>query len=324
MSQTNKSSPKVAETKPVKIVVVGVGSVGSATAYTLLLSGVATEIVLIDLNKDKAEGESMDLNHAAPSTTRSRAGDYSDCSDAAIVIVTCGINQKHGQTRMDLAAKNANIMRDIIPQVAKHAPDTILLIATNPVDVLTFISYKTSGFPSSRVIGSGTVLDTARFKYILGNHFEISSDSVDACVIGEHGDSGVPVWSLTNIDGMKLRDYCSKKNHNFDETTFHKIFEQTRDAAYDIIKRKGYTSYGIAAGLLRIVKAILGDTDDTLTVSTVGDYFGVEQIALSVPTHLNRSGAHDVVKIELDEKEVDLMRKSAEQIKSVLSSLDTE
>ena len=129
MSQTNKSSPKVAETKPVKIVVVGVGSVGSATAYTLLLSGVATEIVLIDLNKDKAEGESMDLNHAAPSTTRSRAGDYSDCSDAAIVIVTCGINQKHGQTRMDLAAKNANIMRDIIPQVAKHAPDTILLLS---------------------------------------------------------------------------------------------------------------------------------------------------------------------------------------------------
>lgn len=307
---------------PVKIVVIGVGSVGSATAYTLLLSGIVNEIVLIDVNKDKAEGESMDLNHAAPSITKSRAGDYADCAGAAIVIVTCGINQKHGQTRMDLAAKNAKIMQDIIPNVAKYAPDTILLIATNPVDVLTYISYKASGFPLNRVIGSGTVLDTARFKYILGDHFKISSDSIDACVIGEHGDSGVPVWSLTNIDGMKLRDYCEKSKQDFDEEAFQKIFEQTRDAAYDIIKRKGYTSYGIAAGLLRIVKAILEDTDSVLTVSTVGDYFGVEQIAISVPTRLNKSGAHQTAELTLDENEIELMKKSAGEIKSVLKNLN--
>ncbi|SCU89944.1 LAFA_0E22034g1_1 [Lachancea sp. 'fantastica'] len=312
------------EQKAVKIVVIGVGSVGSATAYTLLLSGIVSEIVLIDVNKDKAEGESMDLNHAAPSTTKSRAGDYSDCAGAAIVVVTCGINQKHGQTRMDLAAKNAGIMLEIIPQVAKYAPDTILLIATNPVDVLTYVSYKASKFPLSRVIGSGTVLDTARLKYILGEHFGISSDSVDACVVGEHGDSGVPVWSLTSIDGLKLRDYCEQKNHNYDEATFHRIFEQTRDAAYDIIKRKGYTSYGIAAGILRIVKAILGDTGAALTVSTVGDYYGEQQIALSVPTRLNKQGANEVLGVSLDEKETQLMQKSAGQIKSALRTLELE
>lgn len=322
MFQDTKSQAVRTDAKTVKVVVVGVGSVGSATAYTLLLSGIVSEIVLIDVNKDKAEGESMDLNHAAPSNTRSRAGDYPDCAGAAIVIVTCGINQKNGQTRMDLAAKNANIMLEIIPNVAKYAPDTILLIATNPVDVLTYISYKASGFPLSRVIGSGTVLDTARFKYILGEHFKISSDSIDACVIGEHGDSGVPVWSLTNIDGMKLRDYCEKANHIFDQNAFHRIFEQTRDAAYDIIKRKGYTSYGIAAGLLRIVKAIIEDTGSTLTVSTVGDYFGVEQIAISVPTKLNKSGAHQVAELSLDEKEIELMEKSASQIKSVIEHLE--
>ncbi|SCU90345.1 LAMI_0E01662g1_1 [Lachancea mirantina] len=310
--------------KGVKIVVIGVGSVGSATAYTLLLSGIVSEIVLIDVNKDKAEGESMDLNHAASSDTKSRAGDYPDCADAAIVIVTCGINQKHGQTRMDLAAKNAAIMQDIIPNVAKYAPDTILLIATNPVDVLTYVSYKASGFPLNRVLGSGTVLDTARLKYILGEHFDISPDSVDACVIGEHGDSGVPVWSLTSIDGMKLRDYCESKNHSHDDAIYHKIFEQTRDAAYDIIKRKGYTSYGIAAGLLRIVKAILGDTNTKLTVSTVGDYYGVENIAISVPMKLNKSGVHPTDQIPLDEKETELMKKSSRQIKSALKNLKVE
>ncbi|SCU98919.1 LANO_0F00188g1_1 [Lachancea nothofagi CBS 11611] len=324
MAQDKKIPNVRTGTNLVKIVVVGVGSVGSATAYTLLLSGVVSEIVLIDINKEKAEGESMDLNHAAPSTTRSRAGDYSDCAGAEIVIVTCGINQKHGQTRMDLAAKNAKIMQDIIPNVAKYAPDTILLIATNPVDVLTYVSYRASGFPLNRVIGSGTVLDTARFKYILGEHFDIASESIDACVVGEHGDSGVPVWSLTSIDGLKLRDYCEKKNHNFDQDTFHKIFEQTRDAAYDIIKRKGYTSYGIAAGLLRIVKAILDDTNSTLTVSTVGDYYGVKQIALSVPIKLNKTGAHQADELSLDEKETVLMKKSAGQIKSALRTLDLE
>ncbi|SCU81177.1 LADA_0B11606g1_1 [Lachancea dasiensis] len=308
-------------TTPVKVVIIGVGSVGSATAYTLLLSKIVSEIVLIDVNKDKAEGESMDLNHAASSTTKSRAGDFPDCAGAAIVIVTCGINQKNGQTRMDLAAKNAAIMQEIVPNVAQHAPDSIILIATNPVDVLTYVSYKASGFPSSRVFGSGTVLDTARFKYILGEHFQIPSESVDACVIGEHGDSGVPVWSLTNIDGMKLREYCEARNHNYDEEVFHKIFEQTRNAAYDIIKRKGYTSYGIAAGLLRIVKAILGDTNAVLTVSTVGDYYGVEDIAISVPTRLDKDGVHPASEISLNQKELGLMKKSADQIKSALVAL---
>lgn len=321
MYQDKSMRATVEHAKLIKIVIVGVGSVGSATAYTLILSGIVNDLVLIDVNREKAEGESMDLNHAAPSWASARAGNYSDCKDADIFIITCGVSQTNGQTRMDLAAKNTDIMRDVVSNVAQNAPDTILLIATNPVDVLTYVSYEASGFPLHRVIGSGTVLDTARFKHILGNHFKVPSNTVEACVIGEHGDSSVAAWSLTNIKGMKLREYCEKSNQKFDEEAFQKVFEQTRDAAYDIIKRKGCTSYGIAAGLLRIVRAILANEDHVLPVSTVGAHFGIDHVALSVPTKLNRGGAYPAGALTINEREMELARKSAEKIKSVLDKV---
>ncbi|CAR22305.1 L-lactate dehydrogenase [Lachancea thermotolerans CBS 6340] len=323
MAQNKESSTMKAGLNPVKVVVVGTGSVGSTTAYTLLLSGMVAEIVLIDINKDKADGEGMDLNHAAPMTTDCRVyvGDYPDCANAAIVIITGGANQKPGQTRMDLAAKNAKIMQEIIPNIVKNAPDTILLLATNPVDVLTSISYKLSGFPASRVIGSGTLLDSARLRYNLSKYYNISSESIGAFIIGEHGDSELPVWSLASIAGMRLRDYCEKSNQKFDQDALEKIFEKTRSAAYDIIKRKGYTAYGIAAGLVRIVETILKNEGSLLTVSTVGDYFGVKQVALSVPTKVDRTGAHHIVGLSLDDNEIEEVKKSGQNIKSVCSRL---
>lgn len=318
------SASTIKKVNPVKVAVVGVGSVGSTTAYTLLFSEMISEVVLIDINTHKAEGESMDLNHAAPSTTGSvvYVGDYSDCADAAIVIITGGANQKPGQTRMDLAATNARILQSIIPKIVEYAPKTILLIATNPVDVLTYVSYKASGFPLNRVIGSGTLLDSARLKYHLSQHFKTSSKNVDAFIVGEHGDSSLPVWSHAKISGIRLRDYCEQSQQAYDHELFHQMFEKTRNAAYDIIERKGYTAYGIAAGILRIVETILKDGGSPLTVSTVGNYFGIEQVALSVPTKLNRNGAHSPVDLSFDIKEIELIKKSALQIKSVCSTLE--
>lgn len=304
--------------KPVKIAVVGVGSVGSTTAYTLLLSGMAADIILIDINKDKAVGEFMDLNHASPlsSEIQVRVGTYEDCADCAIVIVTGGANQKPGQSRMDLVSKNAKIMEDIIPQIAKNAPDTVLLLATNPVDVLTLIAYKLSGFPPQRVIGSGTLLDSVRLRYNLGRYFDVSSGSVDAFIVGEHGDSEVAAWSLASIAGMRLADYCEQSGMKFDKAALHKIYEETRDAASNIIKRKGYTAYGIAEGLTHIVSAILKDEGALLTVSTVGEYYGIKDVALSVPARVGRNGAHHVAKLLLQDEEIKEIQKSAESIKA--------
>src|SRR6266568_1051926 len=196
---------------PNRVAIVGMGNVGASFAYALLLSGLAAEIVLIDVNHAKAEGEAMDLNHAVPfaKPTRIWAGSYEDCAGAAVTVIAAGANQKPGETRLDLVHKNAAIFSAIVPEVVKHNPDGILLVATNPVDVLTYVSYKLSGMSPQRVIGSGTILDTARFRYLLSQHFGVDSRSVHAYIIGEHGDSEVPVWSLANIAGMRLPDFCA-------------------------------------------------------------------------------------------------------------------
>lgn len=304
--------------KGLKIAVVGVGSVGSTTAYSLLLSGMAAEIVLIDINQEKAVGEYMDLSHASPLSSESqvKVGTYEDCADCAIVIVAGGANQKPGQSRMDLVSINAKIMKDIIPKIAKNAPETILLIATNPVDVLTLIAYKLSGFPAQRVIGSGTLLDSVRFRFNLGKYFDVCSGSVNAFIIGEHGDSEVPAWSLAAIAGMRLTDYCKQSGIKYDKAALHEIYVKTRDAASNIIKRKGYTAYGIATGLTHIVAAILKDEGALLTVSTVGEYYGIKDVALSVPTKVGRNGAHHVAELLLQDDEIAEIRKSAENIKA--------
>lgn len=306
-----------------KVAIIGAGQVGSTTAYTLLLSNLVAEVVLIDVDKRKVEGQFMDLNHAAPLTKESRfsAGDYESCAGAAVVIVTGGANQKPGQTRMELAARNVKIMQEIIPKIVKYAPNAILLIATNPVDVLTYASYKLSGFPASKVIGSGTVLDSARLQHNLSKHFNLSSESVNAFIIGEHGDSGVPVWSLAEIASMKVEDYCKQSKREFDPKILIGMYEETRDAAAYIIERKGYTNFGIAAGLARIVRAILRDEGALLTVSTVNEHYGMKDLSLSVPTRVDRNGAQHVVDLLLDDKELKLIKESGHKIKSACDEL---
>ncbi len=308
-----------------RIAVVGTGNVGSTFAYALLLSGLAAEIVLIDGNRAKAEGEAMDLQHTVPFAhpTRIWPGDYPDCAGAIVTVIAAGVNQKPGETRIDLLRRNAAVFADVVPKVARHNPDGILVIATNPVDVLTYASLKLSGYPWQRVIGSGTILDTARFRHLLSRHFKVDPRSVHAYIIGEHGDSEVPVWSLANIAGMRLPDFCVAHNLAYDHTTMDEIFRQTRDAAYQIISRKGATYYAVAAGLMRIVEAIVRDQRTVLSVSSlVANYYDLENVCLSLPTVLCRSGVEWVLHLNLSEKEVEALRHSARVLQETIGKLE--
>lgn len=310
--------------KPIRIAVVGVGNVGATFAYALLQSGLAGEIVLIDNNKVKAEGEAMDLNHAVPLThsTKIWAGDYSDCRRAAVTVVTAGSSQKPGETRLDLVHRNYSIFQSIIPEIVKHNPNGILLIATNPVDILTYASWKISGLPSQRVIGSGTILDTARFRFLLSQHAGVDARSVHATIIGEHGDSEVPVWSLANIAGMNLQDYCKANCREYEPLVYEKIFEKTRDAAYEIIQKKGATYYAVANGLVRIVEAVLRDQNTVLSVSTlIEDYYGIDNVYFSLPCIIGHNGIEKVMHLQLDDREQKGILNSAAVLKEILKDL---
>jgi L-lactate dehydrogenase len=311
--------------QPARVSVVGVGNVGTTFAYALLLSGFAAEIVLIDANRAKAEGEAMDLNHTVPFThpTRVWAGDYSDCAGAAVTVLAAGAGQKPGETRLDLIKKNAAIWRDIVPNVVRNNPNGILLIATNPVDVLTHAAWKLSGLPSERVIGSGTILDTARFRYLLSQHFCVDASSVHAYIIGEHGDSEVPVWSLANIAGMRLPEFCKTQGLAYDRKAMDEIFTRTRDAAYHIIERKGATYYAVAAGLMRITQAILRNQSTVLSVSSlVKNYYGISDVCFSLPTVIDRGGVEKALCLELAPNEIEQLRHSAEILRETTSTLD--
>ncbi len=310
--------------EPIRVAVVGTGNVGSTFAYALLLSGLAAEIVLIDANRAKAEGEAMDLNHTEPFAhpTRIWAGDYGDCAGAIVTVIAAGANQKPGETRLDLVKKNAAIFSEIVPKIARAHPDGIILNATNPVDVLTYASLKLSSFPPQRVIGSGTILDTSRFRYMLSEYFSVDSRSVHAYIIGEHGDSEVPVWSLANIAGMRLPDFAAATGARYDRGELDQIFVRTRDAAYEIIKRKGATYYAVAAGLMRIVEAILRDQASVLSVSSlVSDYYGISDVCLSLPTVIDRGGVQRQLRLTLDAEEQEALRKSAGVLRNTFESL---
>ena len=310
-----------------RVAIVGMGNVGSTFAYALLLSGQAAEIVLIDENRAKAEGEAMDLNHAVPFAhpTRIWAGEYADCADATVTVIAAGAGQKPGQTRLDLVKKNADIFRQIIPEIAGHNPNGILLIATNPVDVLTQAALHLSQFPSRRVIGSGTILDTSRFRYLLSEYFGVDPRSVHAFIIGEHGDSEVAVWSLANIAGMRLRQFCAAQGIDYDEDAMSEIFRQTRDAAYEIIERKGATYYAVAAGMMRLVEAILRDQNTVLSVSTsIDEYCGIKDVCLSLPAVVNRSGVERILRLELSDREMGELRHSADLLKATFAQLRFE
>lgn len=297
---------------------------GASFAYALLFRGLASEIVLIDGNAAKAEGEAMDLNHAVPFThsTRIWAGDYADCAGAAVTVIAAGAAQKPGETRLDLVKKNARIFASIVPQVVKHNPDGILLIATNPVDVLSYVAWKLSGLPAERVIGSGTILDTARFRYLLSQHFNVDARSVHGFIVGEHGDSEVPVWSLTNIAGMRLPEYVKHNDAKCSPEEMERIFAQTRDAAYEIIHRKGATYYAVAAGLMRITEAILRDQSTVLSVSSlVRGLYGIEDVYLSLPTVLHRGGVERVIHLNLSVDEEAKLRDSARVLRETIAGL---
>jgi L-lactate dehydrogenase len=307
-----------------RVAVVGAGNVGASFAYALLLSGLAAEIVLIDLNRERAEGEAMDLTHTVPFAhpTRVWAGDYADCAGAAVTVVTAGANQRPGETRLELLARNAAIFRSIIARVAGANPAGIILVATNPVDVLTHAALRVSGLLPARVIGSGTTLDTARLRYLISRHFGVDARSVHAYIIGEHGDSEVPVWSLANIAGMRLPDYCEANGAALDAAARRAIYEQTRDAAYEIIKRKGATYYAIGAGLVRVVEAILRNQRTVLTVSSVLDGpYGLSDVALSLPTVIDRGGVEQVIRLRLSDEEEAGLRRSAGVLRGHLESL---
>jgi L-lactate dehydrogenase len=318
----------VAPAQPVKIVIIGAGNVGATTAYAILLSGLAASIVLIDVNHQKAAGEAMDLNQSVPFALQTRvwAGTYGDCRGAAIVIIAAGLNQRPGQSRMELLNTNAGIFRQIIPQVTLHAPDTILLVATNPVDVLTYVTWKISGFPINRVIGSGTLLDSARFRSMLGAHFHVDPQSIHADIVGEHGDSEIPVWSLASIAGMNLPDYCKVTGNTYDHSAMIECFRQTRDAAYDIIRLKGVTNYAVAAGLTSLVQTILRDQNTIVNVSTVTSSSVTggarDDVCISRPTRVNRSGAYQVLRLPLTEEEQMALSKSIHCVKDAIDGLD--
>jgi L-lactate dehydrogenase len=297
--------------RPRRVAVVGAGRVGSTFAYALLLEGLADEIVLIDVDRRRAEGEAMDLNHAMPLSNPARiwVGDYADCAGADVVVVAAGTAQRLGESRLDLNRRNAAIFDDVIPRITERNRTGILLIATNPVDALSYVAWKASGFPAQRVIGSGTVLDTARFRYLLGERLGLDPRNVHAHIIGEHGDSEVPVWSLANVVGMELDEYCRRLGCELGEEARVQMAQQVRDAAYEIIERKGATYYAVAMGLLRIVESILRDQHTVLSVSSlVPGYYGIEDVYLSLPAVIGRAGVESVVYLPLDEGETEALR----------------
>ncbi len=309
---------------PTRVAIVGVGNVGATTAYALLLSGLTAEIVLIDANRERAEGEAMDLTHAVPFTRPVRvwAGDYPDCAGAAVTIIAAGTGQRPGETRLDLVKRNGDIFGQIVPRVAEANPDGIILVTTNPVDVLAYQTWKLSGLPPERVIGSGTILDTARFRSLLAEHFRVDPRSIHAYIAGEHGDSEVAIWSSANIAGMRLPDYCASNGVPYDQSEMDALFAETRDAAYSIIERKGATYYAVAAGLLRIVEAIVRDQRTVLSVSTlIHDYYGIGDVYLSLPTIVDRGGVDRVLRLDLSPSETSALRRSADVLRSTITSL---
>ncbi|AIK37118.1 MULTISPECIES: L-lactate dehydrogenase [Bacillus] len=289
-----------------RVVLVGTGAVGCSYAYCMINQGVAEEFVLVDVNEAKAEGEAMDLSHAvpfAPAPTRVWKGSYEDCKDADLVVITAGLPQKPGETRLDLVEKNAKIFKQIVRSIMDSGFDGIFLIATNPVDILTYVTWKESGLPKERVIGSGTTLDSARFRYMLGEYFNIDSHNIHAYIIGEHGDTELPVWSHVSIGIQKLQTILEKDN-DLNQQDLDEIFINVRDAAYHIIERKGATYYGIGMSLLRVTKAILNDENSVLTVSAyLEGQYGQKDVYIGVPAVLNRQGVREILEVELSEDE---------------------
>lgn len=304
-----------------KIVIIGAGAVGSTFAYALQISGDADEIVLVDLDKKRAEGEAMDLNHGLFFTPPAliRSGEYSDCGDANIVVVTAGAKQKPGQSRMELVGQNVKISKDIMDSILEYTKDAIILMVTNPVDVLTYAALKHSGLPRNQVIGSGTVLDSARFRYMLSDHCEIDARNVHSYVLGEHGDSEVPIWSMTHLAGIPIDQFCKNCPKKCSPDMKESIVERIKDSAYHIIEAKGFTNYAVGLALVKICSSILRGENSILTVSVLMDgEFGISDVCLSAPCIINSRGAGRILTTDIEEKESQALNDSADSIKKVL------
>lgn len=312
------------EVNPRKAAVIGCGFVGSATAFTLMQSRLFSELVLLDVNMEKADGEAKDIAHGIPFAGQMKiyAGTYDDAADAAIIIITAGANQKPGETRLDLVQKNTAIYQCIIPEIVKRDFGGILLIVSNPVDILTYVALKLSGLPENRVLGSGTVLDTARLKYALGEHLGVDSRSVHSFIIGEHGDSEIAAWSSTNVSGIPLNDFCEMRGHFNHDAAMDAIAEKVKNSAYEIISKKQATYYGIAMSVKRICECIVRNERSILPVSAMmhGEY-GIEDITLSMPAIVGIGGVETHVPIALSEEEAEKLVESAKKLKEVAKGL---
>ena len=307
-----------------KAAVIGCGFVGSSIAFSLIQRGLFSELVLIDANADKAEGEAMDLSDGLPygSAMEIIAGDYDDIADCGLVVITAGVNQRPGQTRLDLIGKNTAILESVLRELTSRCFNGVLLVVSNPVDVLTYAARRLSGYPRGRVIGSGTVLDTARLKQLLGEELGVDSRNVHTFIIGEHGDSELPVWTGANVSGLNLDDFCRLRGHELDRKLMDRLYMNVRDSAAEIIRRKGATYYGIAMAVGRIAQCIVRDEHAVLpiSVSLEGEY-GLSGLALSVPAIVGRNGLEKVLEIPLNQSERAALEASARRMAQAISGL---
>lgn len=308
-----------------KAAIVGCGFVGSASAFSLMQSGLFSELVLIDADQNKAQGEALDISHGLPfaKPVQIYAGNYDDIKDASVIIVTAGAGQKPGETRLDLVKKNVGIFKSVIPEISSRNMDAILLIVANPVDILTYAAAKISGYPENRVFGSGTVLDSARLKYLLGEHLEVDSRSVHAFIIGEHGDSEIAAWSSANVSGIPINNFCEMRGHYHHEEAMKRIAESVKNSAYEIIEKKKATYYGIAMSVKRICEAIVRDEKSILPVSSIQhDNHGITGVSLSMPSIVGKNGVETTVPIELNEAEETALKSSAETLQRIINDLE--
>ena len=307
-----------------KAAIIGCGFVGTSIAFSLVQKGIFSELVLIDANEKKAEGEAMDLSHGLPFTKpmEIKAGGYEDIADCAMIIITAGANQKPGETRLDLVHKNVEIYKSIIPKIVEKNQEATLLIVSNPVDIMTYVALKLSGYPSHKVIGSGTVLDTARLKYLLSRHLDVDSRSIHAFIIGEHGDSELAVWSAANVSGIPLNHFCELRGYFDHMESMDRIYQSVRDSAYEIIEKKGATYYGVAMAVCRIAESVIRNEHSIMPISVYLDgLYGLHDICLSIPTVVGQEGAEKVLDIPLDLMEMGKLVYSDEELKKIIGEL---
>ncbi len=306
--------------------IIGCGNVGATSAYALLQSGLFSRLLLLDVNRERAVGEAEDLAHAMPflSPCEVMAVDYAELADAGLIIIAAGAAQRVGETRLDLVRRNTDIFRDIIAQVCRYNSEAILLVVTNPVDILTEVTRRLSGFPAHRVIGSGTVLDSARLKHLIGRQLSVDPRQVHAFIIGEHGDSELPVFSSANVSGIDLDHFCNESCAACRGEDLDRLFAMARDAAYRIIRAKGATYYAIAEAVRRIVTAIVRDESAILPISVhTGGVFGIRDLSMSLPAMLGANGVERVLEVPLSKEEHEALLRSAAQLREVLAGLSS-